>query len=778
MVDKKDIFKDKSLVIKLIIVVAILLIFLSVIIFLISGNNESAETNYYDILEKNIDEAAHKYVKKNGNKLVQKLGDKAEIKISTLEKEKFIDEVKDYNGKKCSNDSNVQIFKYSNEKYGYVINLDCPNYNNKKENNNIKPYVKIEFDHKKVTGGSKYNVAKTKVIVKGSKLSNVKLFNYSYVIYKNGEEILRKDDVSVASDKNIEIEEDLLKYVPAEITIEVKATNNKGLTTSIKKTFDYKDTEKPVCVIQEADKETSVKNWIDGERTITVGCSDGDGSGCVQDTYTKNFNEETKIGIITIEDKYGNKEECKVSVYVDKTAPTVTVKAYKRTADGGKEGNIVGTVVANNKNREVLLSDYDNSVNGWLNLEKYPYGIYYEFEYTDVGGEFATKIWNENDPYLIEAAGVNSSTYHSISTDIHGISNDKVSASLVEEGYRKANYAFTDEAGHTVVVNLIAKIDRTIPQIAMNAYKRDVNGNSIGNVVASSVTSSAKNKVEVSNYSDTVNGWLNGINYPYGINYSFNFSDNMGLTSGSWKYNTAGLSISRGQDSDVKNENKMEINDLVGYVNIGLKEDGYRKAVMKITDVAGNSSHVNLVAKIDRAAPTCDVKKFSTYTTSGVTVRFDCNEKISSTNCLPDKTNLKSSANYDIIDGAGNVGVCAVKIGSVTDYSKRIRSWNECLTGNAKSCVDWGYEGTCTCYDRKKKADPNKYECIASTCDRTCKLYSLDFGSGKGTCNYECTETENTCKAGWNPWSSWSGYIYDSGCASDTCQSIARTRYY
>ena len=37
--------------------------------------------------------------------------------------------------------------------------------------------------------------------------------------------------------------------------------------------------------------------------------------------------EETKIGIITIEDKYGNKEECKVSVYVDKTAPTVTVKA-------------------------------------------------------------------------------------------------------------------------------------------------------------------------------------------------------------------------------------------------------------------------------------------------------------------------------------------------------------------------------------------------------------------------------------------------------------------
>lgn len=125
------------------------------------------------------------------------------------------------------------------------------------------------------------------------------------------------------------------------ITIKDKASNTKSCPVDV-----YVDKEKPKCgAITGAST-----SWTTGDRTITVACSDGSGSGCKQASYSKTFNTTTKTANITIEDKVGNKTNCPVNVYVDKEAP--------------KCGSITGASTSwtkNNRTISVACSDGSGS---------------------------------------------------------------------------------------------------------------------------------------------------------------------------------------------------------------------------------------------------------------------------------------------------------------------------------------------------------------------------------------------------------------------------------
>lgn len=100
------------------------------------------------------------------------------------------------------------------------------------------------------------------------------------------------------------------------ITIKDKASNTKSCSVDV-----YVDKEKPKCgAITGAST-----SWTAGNRTITVACSDGNGSGCKKSSYTQTFSSTTKTANITIEDKVGNKTNCPVNVYVDKTNPSCSI---------------------------------------------------------------------------------------------------------------------------------------------------------------------------------------------------------------------------------------------------------------------------------------------------------------------------------------------------------------------------------------------------------------------------------------------------------------------
>lgn len=62
-------------------------------------------------------------------------------------------------------------------------------------------------------------------------------------------------------------------------------------------------------------------NWINTDRTISIGCSDTI-SSCKQTSYSNTFTNTTKVGNITIENNAGLTKSCPINVYVDKDKPT------------------------------------------------------------------------------------------------------------------------------------------------------------------------------------------------------------------------------------------------------------------------------------------------------------------------------------------------------------------------------------------------------------------------------------------------------------------------
>ena len=64
--------------------------------------------------------------------------------------------------------------------------------------------------------------------------------------------------------------------------------------------------------------------WSNTDRTIKVGCNDS-GSGCTNTNISKVFSTDTTTSEIELSDLAGNKTNCSVDVYVDKTKPTATL---------------------------------------------------------------------------------------------------------------------------------------------------------------------------------------------------------------------------------------------------------------------------------------------------------------------------------------------------------------------------------------------------------------------------------------------------------------------
>ena len=79
----------------------------------------------------------------------------------------------------------------------------------------------------------------------------------------------------------------------------------------------FVDEENPVC----GDVTGSSKRWTNGNRTISVKCSDAT-SGCTESSFSKMFRETAETGEIVIRDNSGNTTTCNVDVYVDKTPPS------------------------------------------------------------------------------------------------------------------------------------------------------------------------------------------------------------------------------------------------------------------------------------------------------------------------------------------------------------------------------------------------------------------------------------------------------------------------
>lgn len=122
---------------------------------------------------------------------------------------------------------------------------------------------------------------------------------------------------------------------------------------------DTSDTTPPVC----GEIIGSSTTWTNEDREITIKCTDD--NEC--EDVTKVFTETTEVGSITITDSNGNKTECPVDVYVDKTPPTCI-------NSGGNTNFVTGPVTltgtctdSNSGCAENNVTKVYNEIGEWVN---------------------------------------------------------------------------------------------------------------------------------------------------------------------------------------------------------------------------------------------------------------------------------------------------------------------------------------------------------------------------------------------------------------------------
>lgn len=631
--------KQGFTMVELLAVITILGIVSALAIVGISKLLENAKQEYYKATEKQVKTAAKSYIQNNRKYLPKSIGSKSTITLKTLQDSNYIKGVKDYSKQLCDVEKTyVQIFKYGQNKYTYTTYLECPNYNSRKVvKEEYTPAIDIKFIKTQQDSEEQMNdikVAKAEITIKGSNDANLKLLSYNYIVYKDGSEVISSGSIEANYKEKITIKLDLNKYTPGTIKIKVGATNINGFSQTETKSAKYADTQPPTCIIKDEDKQENPKPWTNQTRKITVGCDDGNGSGCTRSEYTKTFNSSTNIGTITIKDEAGNKTNCKVSVNVDKTKPTITIKAYKRTSAGGKTGSAVATVKANNKTSTATMNTYSNTTNKWLNKTNYPYGIYYEVTYSD-NLALSTKEWNYNALNLTSTdSQVNTIASGKGVVSISGTSGSQ-NVSLSGEGYRKAYYEVKDQAGNTSRINITAPIDRTAPvSPSINMYKWT--SNSTRPTSTSGLTSYTNNTWSNRNVYTTASGSTDTIS---GLN--------------SYQYTTTG------KTANATNE--------TGQTR-SIEAEGISTIKYRACDKAGNCSAYTTekTIKLDKTAPTCGSNTGSTtWTNANRTVTVNCSDSASgctqSTFSQTYSTDTKTSP-IKIIDKAGNTNSCPVNV--------------------------------------------------------------------------------------------------------------------
>ena len=456
-----------------------------------------AHEEYYKNQEKNLILAAQSYTQSNKSKLPKIVGKKTKITVKTLKEANYLkSDLTSYNGKtKCSEtDTYVNVFKYGLSDYSYTAYVTC------EPDKSASELVKTESPVLDVTfPGSTEDLATSKVVIniKGNDDSTIKLLSYTYVIYyydnTNSKYVQLTSSGNVES-RNFEISKtiNLNKYTlhgSKKIKVIVSATNINGNSKSGAFVNDYQDETAPDCVIDDADKPnttTGVKPWVNTSRTITVGCNDNNGSGCEKDTYTKTFTRDNIVDYITISDLDGNKRNCYVTTYIDKTKPKIKALAYKcksgtKIADTSKK---VGETTISSDTTWTSNS-FKDVVNNWLNKANYPDGVCFVFEVSDnLALESKTWSWNKENQAK-NAAGyktLNGSGSPSVAKDftknVYKVADYTTKLIynhyLIAEGHRYAELNVKDAFGNQLTLKLDVKIDRTKPtKPTINGYKKN-----------------------------------------------------------------------------------------------------------------------------------------------------------------------------------------------------------------------------------------------------------------------------------------------------------------
>ncbi len=462
--------------VELLAVVVILGILMTISIPAVSKWIDKGKATNLDSQKETLIMATKSYAQANRNNLPKAIGDHKTVTASELKQNNYLEkDIINGNKESCMAESKVEIYKISSNSYSYIGYVYCGK-EKAVQTTLPNPTISISFDSVLDNNNNNQNLTNSHVTITinggtdtdGSQLG---IASYRYTIAYNNTsvaadkiELFNTEYIEAGGREEITIEKELRDYVDVNkltnIFVSATAFNTAGGKATKTDNSTFKDTIGPTC--GKITGQAGENEWLTAPnsiRKISVECIDRDGSGCVKDVYTKTFKTQMTNSVITIRDNNGNSTDCPVRVHLDWTSPTLTIKAYKRNASGGKEGNAIATSVAKNDSRTVNLKSYTNGhgTDSWLNAANYPYGIYLEVTTSD-NIHLASGTYSENAKALKKGDA-------KIETLTQKTSNagGGTTFSIVDEGWRRGNYVVKDTAGNTVTVKITAPIDRTKP---------------------------------------------------------------------------------------------------------------------------------------------------------------------------------------------------------------------------------------------------------------------------------------------------------------------------
>lgn len=414
-----------------------------------------------------IVETAKSYLESNPTKKPKSIGESLKIDLYTLRKNNYLKEdVKNSKNESCMTNSYVYVYKNDYDKYSYKGILYCGDEKVKPEKDIPRPTI-TDFVFADKEDVSKASFSMT---IHGSDDDSVGIESYNYLIevYKNKSkdqtEVYNSGSLSGRNQKTITVNNILISdYIKrtdyTEVKLIVLVRNTLGGVYELTKSAEFEDTLKPICgsVINEA-KEDEWYNKKDvlkdnKKRKITVNCSDGNGSGCLRNTFSKTWPgnpvQSVEYSTIEIKDNKGIKNNCRVRVNIDVVAPTIKVTAY----DG--KNNVATTKTATDgKTKVIEKNSYKGNHDGWLNGTNYPGGVKYKVEVSD-----ETRL----NRYTWETSAGDSSSGYIVDKEDNPTKSSVFYIYLKDQGKRSGKLTVYDIAGNKTEMIINAYIDYTNP---------------------------------------------------------------------------------------------------------------------------------------------------------------------------------------------------------------------------------------------------------------------------------------------------------------------------
>ena len=333
--------------IELIVVIAIIGIILILALPQVGKIQEANKNRKYEVYEMSIERGAKLYVDSRARDMFGNNNSGcvtvkySELKASNVIKDFGMDDVT------CSNDSETYVeVRKINDDYRYDVAIICrqggetgkivhkktidDSFTCSLNPDTAPPTVEVSPSSNSDWINPKELTVKIKISDESGLNKNIGI-KY-YWVNNAGEKVSKDFTYNYNNKKGVtkvsyKIPENNMKGVFGEVYLVVepyRSTNTNGIQDVLgneksiaQQEGPYKlDGTKPSCGTATGAKDT----WTNQNFTISQQCIDNE-SGCVKDTYEKNFTSSTTTYTFTIEDKAGNTNECKVDVYLDKDKP-------------------------------------------------------------------------------------------------------------------------------------------------------------------------------------------------------------------------------------------------------------------------------------------------------------------------------------------------------------------------------------------------------------------------------------------------------------------------